>query len=204
MIETLTIGASPAEEDCAQLGRTPDFQRLNRLEVDCYQAALVARYGPPPAGTAFARDTSDHDFGRYTELALRFESVGRSPRPLRRTRRRRAWPLVSCRLHRTCRISRQHGTQDQPRGSSWRDPLRDQHHAPALPRRRSGDRQPARALPGIGRGLMARDCIRQPRHVIQPLVIGRQPLSLRQPDRDARTAAQANPAHLEPGFPPLP
>lgn len=73
MIETLTIGANPAEEDCAQLGRTPDFQRLNRLEVDCYQAALVARYGPPPAGTAFARDTSEHDFGRYTELALRFD-----------------------------------------------------------------------------------------------------------------------------------
>lgn len=73
MTETLTIGASPAEEDCAQLGRTPDFQRLNRLEVDCYQAALIARYGPPPEGVAFARDTSTHDFGRYTELALRFD-----------------------------------------------------------------------------------------------------------------------------------
>ena len=75
MIETMTIGASPAEEDCARLGRTPDFQRLNRLEVDCYQAALVARYGPPPAGAPCRRDTSDHDFGRYTELALRFEST---------------------------------------------------------------------------------------------------------------------------------
>jgi hypothetical protein len=74
MTETITIGACPAEEDCAQLGRTPDFQRLNRLEVDCYQAALVARYGPPPAGAAFARNTSYHDFGRYTELALRFDS----------------------------------------------------------------------------------------------------------------------------------
>lgn len=73
MIETITIGASPAEEDCAQLGRTPDFQRLNRLEVDCYQAALVARYGPPPVGAGFARATSNHDFGRYTELALRFD-----------------------------------------------------------------------------------------------------------------------------------
>lgn len=73
MTETITIGACPAEEDCAQLGCTPDFQRLNRLEVDCYQAALIARYGSPPAGAAFARDTSNHDFGRYTELALRFD-----------------------------------------------------------------------------------------------------------------------------------
>lgn len=45
----------------------------NRLEVDCYQAALTARYGAPPAGTVFTRDTSNHDFGRYTELALRFD-----------------------------------------------------------------------------------------------------------------------------------
>ncbi|WP_242140491.1 hypothetical protein [Sphingomonas sp. TREG-RG-20F-R18-01] len=73
MIEILTLGASPAEEDCAQLGRTPDFQRLNRLEVDCYQAALTARYGPPHGGAAFAHETSEHDFGRYTELALRFD-----------------------------------------------------------------------------------------------------------------------------------
>ncbi|WP_242140688.1 hypothetical protein [Sphingomonas sp. TREG-RG-20F-R18-01] len=73
MTETLTIGTIPAEEDCAQLGRTPDFQRLTRLEVDCYQAALIARYGPPPPGATFARDTSNHDFGRYTELALRFD-----------------------------------------------------------------------------------------------------------------------------------
>ena len=73
MTETLTIGAIPAEEDCAQLGRTPDFQRLNPLEVDCYQAALIPRYGPPPEGVAFGRDTSNHDFGRYTELALRFD-----------------------------------------------------------------------------------------------------------------------------------
>jgi len=73
MTETLILGGCPAEEDTAQLGRTPDFTRLNRLEVDCYQAALVARYGPPPAGATFARDGSDHDFGRYTELALRFD-----------------------------------------------------------------------------------------------------------------------------------
>ncbi len=73
MPETFILGSCPAEEDTAQLGRTPDFDRLNRLEVDCYQAALIARYGPPPAGARFARHGSTHDFGRYVELAIRFE-----------------------------------------------------------------------------------------------------------------------------------
>lgn len=73
MPELFVIGASPAEEDTAQLGRTPDFERLNRLEVDCYQAALIAHYGPPPPGARFVRETSTHDFGKYVELALRFD-----------------------------------------------------------------------------------------------------------------------------------
>lgn len=73
MPEILTIGPCPAEEEPAQLGQTPDFARLNRLEVDCYQAALVAWFGPPPVGAVFTRVASDHDFGRYVELAIRYD-----------------------------------------------------------------------------------------------------------------------------------
>jgi len=73
MTELFIIGASPAEEGTAQLGRTPDFDRLNRLEVDCYQAALIAHYGPPPEGATFVRHGSHHDFGRCVELAIRFD-----------------------------------------------------------------------------------------------------------------------------------
>lgn len=73
MTRTYILGACPAEEDTAQLGRTPDFERLNRLEVACYQAALIARYGPPPAGAHFVPLGCNHDFGHYTELALRFD-----------------------------------------------------------------------------------------------------------------------------------
>ena len=71
--QTLTIGACPAEEEPAQLGISPDFARLNRLEVACYQAALIACYGPPPPSVEFKREASDHDFGRYVELAIRFD-----------------------------------------------------------------------------------------------------------------------------------
>lgn len=73
MTDVFVLGASPAEEDTAQLGRTPDFDRLNRLEVDCYQAALIARYGPPPGGVRFVRYGSNHDFGHYVELAVRVD-----------------------------------------------------------------------------------------------------------------------------------
>lgn len=73
MATTFILGACPFDEHPAQLGRTPDFPRLNRLELDCFQAALIAFYGPPPAGARFGREASTHDFGRYTELTLRFE-----------------------------------------------------------------------------------------------------------------------------------
>lgn len=73
MPETFILGSCPAEEEPAQIGHTPDFDRLNLLEVDCYQAALIAHYGPPPPGAQFVRHWSDHDFGRYVELALRFD-----------------------------------------------------------------------------------------------------------------------------------
>ncbi len=73
MLQSISLGACPAEEDVAQLGRTPDFGRLNRLEVDCYQAALVAKYGPPPADAYFIKVSWDHDFGRYTELAVNYD-----------------------------------------------------------------------------------------------------------------------------------
>lgn len=75
MPDTFILGACPAEEDTAQLGRTPNFDRLNRLEVDCYQAALIAHYGPPPAGATFKRERSSHDFGHYVELALRIDTT---------------------------------------------------------------------------------------------------------------------------------
>ena len=31
---TIDLGGAPANEDCAQLGHTPDFAAVNRLEVD--------------------------------------------------------------------------------------------------------------------------------------------------------------------------
>src|SRR3546814_5604696 len=40
MSNIIDLGGTPANEDCAQIGHTPDFERLNRLEVATYRAAV--------------------------------------------------------------------------------------------------------------------------------------------------------------------
>lgn len=70
----LDLGAGPAEEDCAQLGQTPDFDTLNRLEIEAYKCALIARYGQPPTGCRLAGLSNRHDFGRYVTLVLHIEN----------------------------------------------------------------------------------------------------------------------------------
>lgn len=71
MPHIIDIGGTPANENCAQLGQTDDFERLNRLEVEAYKAALIGRYGPPPAGCELVELRNPHDFGRYFTLGIR-------------------------------------------------------------------------------------------------------------------------------------
>ncbi|QOT74533.1 hypothetical protein H5V43_21930 (plasmid) [Sphingobium fuliginis] len=74
MSDIIDLGGAPANEDCAQLGHTPDFDRLNRLEVATYRAALIARFGPPPAGCELVSLTNRHDFGVYRTLGLKVDA----------------------------------------------------------------------------------------------------------------------------------
>jgi hypothetical protein len=59
----IDIGVAPANEDCAQLGITPDFDAANRLEVLAYRAAIIAVHGAPPRGCRLEPKSSHHDFG---------------------------------------------------------------------------------------------------------------------------------------------
>lgn len=65
---TVEIGAVPVNEECAQLGRTEDFETINRLEVRLYRAAIIAKYGVPPDGIMLRAKANAHDFGTYREL----------------------------------------------------------------------------------------------------------------------------------------
>ena len=75
MPEYLPLGPGPTDEACASLGITPDFARLNALELAVYEAALIAVHGPPPGGTRFVIRHNRHDFGDYAELTLRLDTL---------------------------------------------------------------------------------------------------------------------------------
>lgn len=73
MSHIIDLGGAPANEDCAQLGVTPDFDRVNIVEVIAYKLAIIARYGQPPEGCRLAPLANRHDFGTYRTLSLRVE-----------------------------------------------------------------------------------------------------------------------------------
>lgn len=67
------IDGAPANEACAQLGQTPRFDTLNKLEVLAYKYAIIARYGAPPPGCRLTGLSNRHDFGCYVSLVLHVE-----------------------------------------------------------------------------------------------------------------------------------
>ena len=67
---TIDLGGAPSDEDCAQLGHTDDFTKLNQLEVNAYRAAIIAVHGAPPAGCELRTLFNHHDFGTYRTLGL--------------------------------------------------------------------------------------------------------------------------------------
>ncbi|WP_454887943.1 hypothetical protein [Sphingomonas oryzagri] len=72
-IATMSLGPVPSEEACAQLGVTFRYHETARLEALCHRAALIARYGPPPAGFAMRALSNQHDFGTYIDLVAVFD-----------------------------------------------------------------------------------------------------------------------------------
>lgn len=70
----IDLGGAPAREECAQLGRTPDFEDVNAFEVAAYEIGIIARFGAPPAGCRLAALANRHDFGTYRTLVLHVEN----------------------------------------------------------------------------------------------------------------------------------
>ena len=73
MSNIIDLGGAPANEDCAQLGQTPDFDTVNAHEVFAYKLAIIARFGEPPAGCRLKPLANRHDFGTYRTLSLRID-----------------------------------------------------------------------------------------------------------------------------------
>lgn len=70
-METIYIGSSPYEEDCAQT-TNPNYHRIAMLELKLYKRLLEALY-PPPEGAFFKIVWQNHDFGTYGEVVAKFD-----------------------------------------------------------------------------------------------------------------------------------
>lgn len=72
MIDHISIGSTPSEEDCAQVG-SPDYSTRARAECKRYLAALIAHYGNPPDGASLRIKSNPHDFGSYHEVNVYYD-----------------------------------------------------------------------------------------------------------------------------------
>lgn len=72
-MEHLTLGPTPREEECAQVG-TDEYPVRVRREGKAYIGQLVRMFGSPPPGAEFRLKSFPHDFGTYHEVVLSFDS----------------------------------------------------------------------------------------------------------------------------------
>jgi hypothetical protein len=77
--ETLTLGSTPANESCAQLG-SPDYYTKAQAECRRYIDALQAHYRAKhagrdlPYGCTLKIRSNPHDFGTYYDVVARFDT----------------------------------------------------------------------------------------------------------------------------------
>ena len=72
MTEILYIGASPSNEDCAQVSTHRDYMPQMRAELYAYQRQLERTY-PPPKSAEYRIKWENHEFGRYGEVVAVFD-----------------------------------------------------------------------------------------------------------------------------------
>jgi len=72
MRDYINIGATPAEEDCAQVG-SPDYSSRARVECQRFIELIRKTLGPEPEGARLATKSFPHDFGGYFEGVCYFD-----------------------------------------------------------------------------------------------------------------------------------
>lgn len=71
MLDEISIGATPNEESCAQVG-TDGYEEKAMRECKAYIAELKAKYGEPPFGAKLRIKSNPHDFGSYYDVVCEF------------------------------------------------------------------------------------------------------------------------------------
>jgi len=70
--ETLELGSTPYEEQCAQVG-DPDYGERARRECIAFMDQVVRQHGEPPDGASLRIKANAHDFGTYYEVAVVYD-----------------------------------------------------------------------------------------------------------------------------------
>ena len=70
----LTIGSSPAGEDCAQVG-SENYGEQSRKECEAFKNQLIRQFGNPPEGARLAVKSFPHDFGSYKEVVVFYDDA---------------------------------------------------------------------------------------------------------------------------------
>lgn len=72
MTDHLSIGSTPAEESCAQVGRE-DYYEAARAECLRFIDLIRKTVGPEPPGARLHIHSNPHDFGTYLEVCVQFD-----------------------------------------------------------------------------------------------------------------------------------
>ena len=70
---TLSVGCTPCDESCEQLG--PNYNP-GRAKAECraYINQLKRQFGEPPPDTSYRITNNPHDFGTYHEVEVKFNT----------------------------------------------------------------------------------------------------------------------------------
>lgn len=76
MFDYVYLGPAPSDENCAQLGQE-GFEERARREIRAYMNQInrfILSCGKAiPEGCRIVRKTESHDFGTYSEVAVRYD-----------------------------------------------------------------------------------------------------------------------------------
>jgi len=72
MRDYLTIGSTPPEEECAQVG-SDGYRKRAIAEINRYRELILKTCGEPPAGAELKAMWNPHDFGEYVELVVEYD-----------------------------------------------------------------------------------------------------------------------------------
>ena len=73
MKDYITLGQTPCEEPCAQVGK-PDYRKKALKECTQFIQLLRQKFGPEPEGAWLSVKWFPHDFGDYCEVVCYYHT----------------------------------------------------------------------------------------------------------------------------------